>query len=137
MPQFIYAQLNGDGIVVCESVHAEEIDEPHMVAIPQADGTYLRKRYAGGQFVAVPQPSLVPASVDMAQARLTLHQHGLLEDVEALIAAMPEPQKSAAQIEWEFRPRVRRYSALVQYMIQHLPLTEQQADQLFIEAATK
>ena len=79
----------------------------------------------------------VPESVEMWQARLALLEAGHLAAVEALIEAMPSPQKEAAKIEWEFKTRVRRNSPLVAYMAANIPLTSAAVDQLFIEAATK
>lgn len=79
----------------------------------------------------------VPESVEMWQARLALLDAGHLATVEALIEAMPSPQKEAAKIEWEFKTRVRRNSQLVAYMAVNIPLTSAEVDQLFIEAATK
>ena len=73
----------------------------------------------------------------MWRARLALLEAGHLSAVEALIDAMPSPQKEAAKIEWEFKTRVRRNSPLVAYMAANIPLTSAEVDQLFIEAATK
>lgn len=79
----------------------------------------------------------VPEVVDMWQARLALLEAGHLATVEAVIEAMPSPQKEAAKIEWEFKTRVRRKSQLVAYMAAHIPLSGAEVDQLFIEAAEK
>lgn len=80
----------------------------------------------------------VPESVEMVQARLALHEAGITAaHVAAVIAALPEPAKSFAAIEWEFRPRVRRDSALVVAIGKALNLTDAQIDALFIKAAQK
>jgi hypothetical protein len=73
----------------------------------------------------------------MWQARLALLEAGHLSAVEALIEAMPSPQKEAAKIEWEFKTRVRRNSQLVAYMAANIPINGAEVDQLFIEAAKK
>jgi hypothetical protein len=54
----------------------------------------------------------------------------------AVIAAMTGPQGDAARIEWEFRARVRRDSALTQTMAATLGLSETDLDELFATAAT-
>lgn len=88
----------------------------------------------------LPEPVIVvdvPQSVDMAQARLALLGAGIYASaVDALIAAMPSPQREAAQIEWEFRSTVRRGSDLVLAMAAALQLTDRQVDDLFTLAAT-
>lgn len=76
-----------------------------------------------------------PQSVTMAQARLALLGAGLLGQASAALAALPSPQKEAAQIEWEYRPTVNRNSALVQALTPALGLTETQLDELFAAAA--
>lgn len=68
--------------------------------------------------------------VTMRQARLALHSAGLLSSVDAAIAALDEPARTAAQIEWEYGSVVERTSPLIAILGQ----TEEQIDALF-EAA--
>lgn len=83
------------------------------------------------------QPAPVPERVDMAQARLALLSQGITASmVDAQIAAMPSPQKEAAQIEWEYRTTVRRNSDLVISLGAALSLSEQDIDNLFYLAIT-
>ncbi len=78
----------------------------------------------------------VPQSVTMRQARLALLGAGLLDDVDAAIAAIPDPvQRKAAQIEWEYAAIVERNSALIQQLAPALGMTEAQMDELFVVAA--
>ncbi len=81
-------------------------------------------------------PDPVPEVVEMAQARLALLQAGHLDKVQPIIDAMPEPDRTAAQIEWEYRARVRRDSQLTQVIAAEIPLTKTEMDQLFKTAAT-
>lgn len=81
------------------------------------------------------QPPQIPQSVTMRQARLALLGAGLLSGVEAAITTLPEPQKSAALIEWEYAALVQRSSGLVPMMGTALGLTESQLDDLFVAAA--
>lgn len=81
-------------------------------------------------------PVAVPQFVTMRQARLALLDAGLLSSVDAAIAAMSEPAKSAAQIEWEYASEVQRGNGMVPAMAAALGMTESQIDDLFIAAAT-
>jgi len=77
----------------------------------------------------------VPQSVTMRQARLALHAAGLLTLVDAAIAGMPEPDKTAASITWEFAATVDRGFGMVPQLAAALGMTETQIDDLFIAAA--
>lgn len=91
-------------------------------------------RVIDGQ-VVLPPPQPVTA-VTMRQARLALLGAGLLDSVEAAIAAIPDPvQRKAAQVEWEYAAIVERNSTLVQQLAPALGLTEAQMDELFAVAA--
>lgn len=83
-----------------------------------------------------PPPPYVPPAVTMRQARLALLGAGVLPQVDAAINSLPEPQKSAARITWEYSAEVQRHNGLVSQMAPALGLTEAQIDALFIQAAT-
>jgi preprotein translocase subunit SecE len=94
-------------------------------------------RLVDGEFVALPPtitPPQVPDAVSMRQARLALLGAGLLAQIDAAIAAMPDVAGEAARIEWEYATEVRRDSALVSGMAAALSLTDAQLDQLFVAA---
>lgn len=78
----------------------------------------------------------IPQSVTMRQARLALLGAGLLSNVNAAIAALTEPSKSAAQIDWEYASVVQRDSGLVPAMATALGMTGAQIDALFVTAST-
>lgn len=83
-----------------------------------------------------PPPVVIPQSVTMRQARLALLGIGLLDDVDAAIAAIPDPvQRKAAEIEWEYAQTVDRNSPFTQQMAAGLGLTAEQLDSLFTQAA--
>ena len=94
----------------------------------------------GSAFVeppAQPQPELPPpASVTMRQARLALLAYGIYANVDPAIEAMPEPDRSAARIEWDYSNEVQRHNGFVSQLGPALGLTEEQIDQLFALAAT-
>lgn len=77
----------------------------------------------------------VPTSVTMRQGRLALLAAGKLAMVDAAIATLPEPQKSAALIEWNYSNELQRNNAFVATLGGALGLTDAQVDQLFIAAA--
>lgn len=84
---------------------------------------------------ADPPPVPVITSVTMRQARLALLGAGLLDGVDAAIAAMPTPERSAALIEWEYAQTVDRHSPFTQQLATGLNLTAEQLDALFTQAA--
>lgn len=77
-----------------------------------------------------------PASVSMRQARLALLAYGIYDDVDPAIEAMPEPDRSAARIEWDYSNEVQRHNGFVAQLGPVLGLTEAQLDDLFALAAT-
>lgn len=78
----------------------------------------------------------VPQSITMRQARLALLNAGLLDDVEAAIITMDEPQRTQTQIEWEYAQTVQRDNALVAALGPKLGLDDAAIDSLFSMAAT-
>lgn len=88
------------------------------------------------QWTLVDAPaSPVPQIVSMRQARLALLDAGLLDDVEAAIITMAEPQRAATQIEWEYSTEVNRTSPTTAMLAGVLGLTDEQIDELFRQAA--
>jgi hypothetical protein len=71
----------------------------------------------------------------MRQARLALLAAGKLADVDTAIAALPEPDRTAAQITWEYSTEVQRFNGLVSQLGPALELDEAGIDALFIAAA--
>jgi len=83
-----------------------------------------------------PEPPRVPQEVTMRQARLALAGAGKLEAVSAAIESLPESQRIAARIEWEYSGSVQRTKPLVLALAPALGMTSAQLDQLFTQAAT-
>ena len=88
----------------------------------------------GDGFVA--QGAVVPAEITMRQARLVLNAGGYIVGINAAIAAMEQPQKSQAEIEWEYSNTVQRHNGFVSQLGPALGLTAEQIDALFIAGAT-
>lgn len=80
-----------------------------------------------------PQPVLIPQIVSRFQARAALHLAGLLDDVEALMAAPGTP--ALAKLAWADAQEFKRTSPTVQTMAAAIGLTEAQLDELFTTAA--
>lgn len=82
----------------------------------------------------VPEPPVIIApTVTARQARLALLAAGKLADVVAAIDALPQGQREAAQIEWEYASVVERESPLVLMLGAALALD---LDALFLQAST-
>lgn len=75
-----------------------------------------------------PEPTPVPQLLTMRQARLVLHQVGLLDDVEAAVKAADR----SVQIEWEFAGEVRRNWPTLVALAAALHLDDAALDALFI-----
>lgn len=83
-----------------------------------------------------PAPNPVPQEITMRQARLVLLGAGLLSGVQTAIDGLPEPQRSAANIEWEFSNTLQRRTPFVLTLGPALGLSAEQIDALFIQGAT-
>lgn len=79
-----------------------------------------------------PEPVQVPQVVTIRQAKLSLLQAGLLDDVDAAVAQTDR----ATQIEWEYATEVRRDWPTLLTLQAALGLSEQQVDDLFSGAST-
>lgn len=102
----------------------------------ERDGVWRREN---GTIVKglLPEPEpYIPQSVTMRQARLALLGAGMLSQVEATIAALPEPDRTAATIEWEYSQEVQRHNGFVAMLGPMLGLDDAQLDALFVQAAT-
>lgn len=101
--------------------------------------TYTTTTIGGAVITQIDRPAPAVqsvATVTMCQARLALLQAGLLDDVEAAIAALPEPQRSEALITWEFKTHVSRDGPVLLLIAAELGLTSDEIDALFASAAT-
>jgi hypothetical protein len=79
--------------------------------------------------------SLVPQSITMRQARLSLLAHNKLSDVQATIDSLPSPMKEQAQIEWEYASDIEITNPLIVQLMGALGFTESDLENLFIEAS--
>ena len=73
--------------------------------------------------------------VTARQARLALAAIGKLTMIADAIALIPEPDKTQVAIEWEYATTVERTSPWIETMRPALGLSEEEMDQLFVQAA--
>ena len=109
-------------------------DGYYQVDIP--DGVPLPKWAEGLTQCAVQAPAVVvsvPQVVSRFQARAALHLAGLLETVEAMMAAPETP--ALAKLAWADAQEFKRNSPTVLSLSASLGLTEAQLDALFTTAA--
>lgn len=102
-----------------------------------ADQAFMDAHHAGDyeQLADEPTPVSIPQAVTMRQARLALLAAGKLALIAPAIAAMPEPQQSAANIEWEYSNEVQRNNSFVGMLGAALGMTSTELDALFVAAA--
>jgi hypothetical protein len=82
-----------------------------------------------------PAPA-VPESVAMWQARAILIEDDLLDDVNSILAAIPDDKaRKLAQAKFEYSSTVRRDDPLVTQVIPQLGKTEAEIDGMFVRAA--
>ena len=113
-----------------------------------SDEANIGWEWTGAMFVAPPLPPpppptpRVPNAVTRRQLRLWLVRHGYtLAQIEALIDALPEPQRTEARIEWEDATQYERGHPLLRQLAGQLLDLEGAAldtalDQAFTQAAT-
>lgn len=116
-----------------------------LVSVPDAMAEAVRSRLAGMIDPAKPPLRVfaahadaavtVPTQVTMRQARLALLAAGKLAQVDAAIDSLPEPQRSAARIEWEYSNAVQRSSPFVASLAPALAMTPAEIDALFVAAS--
>ena len=113
-------------------------DEYEALMQGQADGFVIVGNTAGSPELASrpAAPTAIASQVTMRQARLALLSAGLLSQVNAAIESLPEPDKTAAKIDWEYSAVVQRSSGLVPAMGAALGMTEAAIDALFTLADT-
>lgn len=95
------------------------------------DGVEIEVPVAALDLPEAPPPLMTP-TVSSAQARLALYNAGLLDDLEAIIAAHPY---RPVRIWYEGANMWERTNPYVSILGPELGLTEEQIDALFIAAA--
>lgn len=137
MENFNYAILNEENLVSDIIVANEEFMATHFMYkkyVRCKEDTIIGMRYTQetNEFICESfiEPEPTPQVITMRQARLQLLKVGLLDDVEALVAL---DRKS--QIEWEYANEVYRQSPLIESIKEAMSLTDEQIDNMFLEAS--
>ena len=121
--------------VVTNTIEVDSLDV--MPGLIEGDIGGIGGLWDGKVLTPPPEPAPpVPQSITMRQARLALLNASLLDDVEAAIITMDEPQRTQTQIEWEYAQIVERDNALVAALGPKLGLDDAAIDSLFSMAAT-
>jgi hypothetical protein len=105
-----------------------------MVPVPDPAAVAVGHGWDGQAFTPPDPPTpAVPVvqAVTMRQARLALLDAGLLDAVEAAVAAAPR----AVRIEWEYATQIERASPLLGAIAAEINLDEAALDALFLAAA--
>ena len=79
-----------------------------------------------------PEVVFIPMSVTQRQCRLMLVQIGKYQEV---VAYIENSEDDAMKIEWEYASTIERNNPLVSTLGEHLGLTKEQLDNLFVEAS--
>lgn len=117
---------------------------PHMLFVPHyaaqfievTDDCFGGYELVDGQWQQPPTPVQIPQEVTMRQARLALLDAGLLANVQPAINSLNEPDKTKAQIEWEYSNALQRSNPFVTTLGTALGLDSTALDTLFIQANT-
>lgn len=111
----------------------------YVPTAPTSGVLYVDPAWNARVVAALQDPSLgstpVPPSVSAFQARAVLIQAGLLDGVEAALAADTTDQGRINLARWEYGLTVERASPLVAAVGAALGLTPADIDQMFIDAA--
>ena len=91
--------------------------------------------YISGEIVKESSAEVIPNEITMRQARLILLENNLLSSVSQAITSLPEPNKTKAQIEWEYSNTLQRNNYFVSVLLSALGLSNTAVDNLFIEGA--
>lgn len=135
-----YRQAIGLVTLIDDKPAYDKFTEKLMPGVIEQDGASWFQRWSvvpmSSQEIIDYKRSMVPAAVTMRQARLALLSADKLAGVQTVINSLPEPQKTKAQIEWDYSQEVQRANGFVAVIGPALGLTEDQIDDLFILAAT-
>lgn len=96
------------------------------------DGNIVLKEEKTKEYNDMVNP--VPQKITMRRARLVLFDKNLLNSVQSAIDSLEEPEKTKAQIEWDFSAEVWRNKPFVLDIAQGLGWTDEELDNLFREA---
>jgi hypothetical protein len=133
-----YALIDASGLIVNRAV----VNDINAWSVPDGftavedQGYDIGGSLVGGVYTPPPQAPVVPIApptfivVSQRQARLALLNAGLLDKVNAAVAA----SDAATQIMWDYSSEIRSDNPLIAALGAQLGLTPTQIAQLFIQA---
>ena len=127
--------LDASGLVINSIVVASEEDATQFGATLGPDGVGIGWRYVGQEWVAPPEPELVPKLIDLTprQLRLGLLNIGIKPaDVSAAIEQLPSPDREKAEIEWEYANTFQRDHPLIGILANHFGLSKEAVDKAWL-----
>ena len=142
LPQTIHAQIAGIArpLLIYGPTDFREVvtDTPdqHAQRVLEVLGsdpaTMLQALCDGGDIP--PLPARVPREIPNWRCKAVLSQMGLLNQVEAIMDALPEPDRTVARLAWNGDGKVARHGKTVLGLASVLNLTPAQIDAMFIAA---
>ena len=128
---YIDAVIDGETMIV-----PDDMENRHRVMLAEWEAK-------GNTITPYAEPVLTPEekraampNLSARQLRLGLLHLGKLAGVPVAIAALPEPEKSQAQIEWDYASEFRRLHPLIVKLIPILGLTDEQVDPVWEQFST-
>lgn len=82
----------------------------------------------------IPQVYKQPKEVALWRIRAILRAMGLEDPIQQAILQLPEPNKTVANVAWEYAYTIDRWSNTVEFIKGVLGLTEEQVDNIFLQA---
>lgn len=131
-------QINSVGtdsytVVITDTYIGDLENHPILTQFPNSFEVSEDELPAYIQYVMYSEPT-VPYEVQLWRIRTVLKLMQLETQIESAIDAMPEPSKTAATYIWKFGTTVERSSQTVLLLQSVLQLTDEQVDDLFIQA---
>ena len=131
-------QINSVGtnsytVVITDTYIGDLEDHPILTQFPNAFEVSEDELPEYIQYVMYSKPA-APFEVQLWRIRTVLKLMQLETQIESAIDAMPEPSKTAATYIWKFGTTVERASQTVLLLQSVLQLTDEQVDDLFIQA---
>jgi hypothetical protein len=128
-----YGTVIDENNQVVPMIEGNPLYEEYLLFL-KADGTVEFSDYVTDEELKELQKSLVPTEVALWKLRFVLSQMQLEQSVTEAINLLEEPQRTAATYIWNFGTAVDRYSNTVIFIKTALGLTEQEVDDIFIQA---
>jgi len=106
-----------------------------MMVFADTDDKTAEEQY--NEMKAQEERARLPSVASPRQVRLALLELNLLAQVQTFVEALPEPDKTAVVIEWEYATEINKNSQLITSLSAQMGLTQEQVDEIFTLAVTK